>query len=129
MKIVSLILVTFLFIHGCGKDAEDPNGFNREDYKIEADEMPAPVGGITAIQEKVVYPEDAKDEEIEGTVLVKTFINENGDVVWAEVLKSSNPVLDSAALSAAKEVKFTPGKLKGKNIKVQIVVPISFKLN
>jgi len=117
-----------LIFFSCGKNNEAPKEFNREDYKIEADEMPAPVGGIKGIQEKVIYPEDAKDEEIEGTVLVKTFINENGDIIWTEVLKSDHSSLDSSALDAVKKVRFTPGKQKGKNVKVQIVVPISFKL-
>ncbi len=117
-----------LIFFSCGKNNENPNEFNKEDYKIEAEVMPAPVGGIKAIQGKVAYPVEAKDEEIEGTILVKVFINEKGDVVWIEVLKSSHPSLDSSALNVVKQVKFIPGKHEGKNVKVQIVVPVSFKL-
>jgi len=126
MKIILILIPVFLFLNGCGKDS--PNEFIREDYKIEADEMPAPVGGIKTIQEKVIYPEDAKDEEIEGTVLINTFINEKGDVAWAEIFKSENPIFDSSALNAIKQTKFIPGKQKRKNVKVQIVIPVSFKL-
>jgi len=126
MKIILIVIPVFLFLNGCGKDS--PNEFIREDYKIEADEMPAPVGGIKTIQEKVIYPEDAKDEEIEGTVLINTFINEKGEVVWTEISKSAHPILDSAAINAIKKVNFTPGKHKGKNVKVQVIVPVSFKL-
>lgn len=125
MKIIlSLFLFIFVF-QAC--DSNIPKRFNREDYKIEVEEMPSPVG-ITAIQEKVIYPEYAKDEEIEGTVLIKTFVNENGDVVRTEVFKGAHPGLDSAALNAVKKVRFIPGKHKGKNVKVQIVIPVSFKL-
>lgn len=124
--ILSLLSILFFVFQACNSDM--PNEFNREDYKIEVEEMPFPVGGIKALQEKVIYPEYAKDEEIEGTVLIKTFIDEKGDVIWTEVFKGTNPDLDTAALNAVKKVKFISGKHKGKKVKVQIVVPVSFKL-
>lgn len=102
---------------------------NLEDYFVAADEMPSPIGGIKAIQEKIKYPETAKKEGIEGRVYIKAFINENGDVVNAEIIKGTEESLDKAALEAVKSTKFEPGRQKGKAVKVQVTVPILFKLS
>jgi len=128
-----ILFITLLVVSGCGKETytENPNApesFNKEEYKVEVEEMPMPVGGITAIQERVVYPADAKEAGIEGKVFVVAFIDESGDVIKAEVIKSVHPSLDSAAVQAVRQVKFEPGKSNGKKVKVQITVPIMFKL-
>lgn len=102
---------------------------NLEDYFVAADEMPSPIGGIKAIQEKIKYPETAKKEGIEGRVYIKAFINENGDVVNAEIIKGTEESLDKAAIEAVSATKFEPGRQKGKAVKVQVTVPILFKLS
>jgi protein TonB len=134
MKMLTFIALVFLFIAGCKSSTDkqetpvSPGSFNKEDYKIEVGEMPMPIGGILAIQDKVVYPEEAKNKKIEGKVFVLAFVDEKGDVVNAEVIKSANPILDSAAVKAVRQVKFEPGKHEGKKVKVQVTVPIVFKL-
>jgi protein TonB len=134
MKILVFLALVFLFISGCKNEADKqetptvPNSFNKADYKVDVDKMPAPLGGMAAIQEKVVYPEEAKDKKIEGKVFVLAYIDENGNVVKSEVIKSADPILDSAAVQAVRQVKFTPAKNEGKNVKVQVTIPIVFKL-
>ena len=49
--------------------------------------MPEPIGGMFAIQEKIKYPEIAKRAGIEGKVIIQAFIDENGNVVQAKVIK------------------------------------------
>ncbi len=97
-------------------------------YFIAVDKMPQPVGGIAAIQNKIVYPEAAKRAGIQGRVFIKAYINENGDVDAAEVIKGIGAGCDEAAIKAVKETKFIPGKQLGKPVKVQVSVPILFKL-
>ena len=133
-NIVFIFIILFAVFIGCekGNDTTDTSiakSFNKEDYEIMAEQMPEPIGGLKAIQEMVVYPEKALADSIEGKVYVLTFINENGDVVRTEIIKSAHPLLDSAAISAVKEIKFTPAIHKGKNVKVQVTVPIVFKLD
>lgn len=84
---------------------------------------------MEAIQKKITYPEVAKRAGIQGRVFVKAFINEKGDVVRCEIIKGVHPALDSAAVEAVMKTKFTPGELKGKKVKAEIVVPIVFKLS
>jgi len=98
------------------------------DYFVAAEEMPEPIGGLYAIQSKIKYPEEAKQNGIEGKVFIQAFIDENGNVAKAKVIKGVGSGLDEAALEAVKQTKFIPGKQEGKPVKVQIAIPILFKL-
>lgn len=97
--------------------------------KKELDKLPMPVGGMQAIVKNVVYPEDAKQAKIEGKVFVRAQINEQGDVTEVKIEKGDNKLLIDAAVKAVKATKFTPGELKGKKVKAEVVVPIVFKLS
>lgn len=98
-------------------------------YFVAVEEMPEPIGGIAAIQSKIVYPEIAKRAGVEGKVYILAFVDENGNVTKAQVLKGLGAGLDEAALDAIKQTKFKPGKQRGKPVKVQVSIPIVFKLN
>jgi len=97
-------------------------------YFVAVEEMPEPVGGIKAIQEKIVYPEIAKRAGVEGKVYVLAFVDESGNVTKAQVLKGIGAGCDEAALTAVQKTKFKPGKQRGKPVKVQVSIPIIFKL-
>lgn len=102
--------------------------FNGTDYFVSAEQMPEPVGGIQAISKLVHYPELAKKAGIQGRVFIRAFLNETGNVDSAEVIKGIGAGCDEAALDAVKQSKFIPAKENGQNIKVQVTVPILFKL-
>ena len=97
-------------------------------YFVAVEEMPEPIGGIKAIQEKIVYPEIAKRAGVEGKVYVLAFVDESGSVTKAQVLKGIGAGCDEAALDAVQKTKFKPGKQRGKPVKVQVSIPIIFKL-
>ena len=59
---------------------------------------------------------------------VLAIIDKSGKVVKASIAKSLFPQLDEVALKAVEETKFTPGKQRGKPVKVQMTIPITFKL-
>lgn len=97
-------------------------------YFVAVEEMPEPVGGIKAIQEKIVYPEIAKRAGVEGKVYILAFVDESGTVTKAQVLKGIGAGCDEAALDAVLKTKFKPGKQRGKPVKVQVSIPVIFKL-
>ena len=101
---------------------EEPSFF------VAVEEPPQPIGGLAAIQNKIVYPIAAKRQGIEGKVLIQAIIDENGNVAKAKIIKGIGSGCDEAALDAVKSSKFTPGKQRGKNVRVQITIPIVFKL-
>lgn len=98
-----------------------------ETYYVAVDIMPEPFGGMEKLQQNVNYPDEARKEGIVGKVLVKAFINENGEVTRAEIVKGLGYGCDEEALWVVKSTRFRPGKKNGKPIKVQLTIPISFK--
>jgi len=99
-----------------------------EEYIPVPEELPAPVGGLKSIQEKVHYTEIARRAGVEGTVFILAKINKNGDVVDATVIKGLGAGLDEEALNAIKLTKFIPGKQRGKPVNVKMTIPVKFVL-
>lgn len=93
------------------------------------EDYPELIGGMKSLQEKLYYTEIAKRIGIEGKVIVTALIDKNGDVVGTGIYKSLFEDLDKIAVNAVKELKFIPGKQRGKPVKVKIYIPIHFKLN
>ena len=73
------------------------------------------------------YPNMAKQAGIEGIVVLKLLLDNQGKVKKIEVLKSQ-PLLDDAAKNAAWQYQFTPGIKDGLPVKTWISVPIHFQL-
>jgi protein TonB len=97
-------------------------------YFVAVEEMPEPIGGIQGIQSRIVYPEIAKRAGVDGRVYVLAFVDEHGNVTKAQLIKGLGAGLDEAALDAIRQTKFKPGKQRGKPVKVQVSIPIVFKL-
>ena len=89
--------------------------------------MPELIGGYDAAE--VVYPERAKEMELEGRVYVEFVVDEYGYVRNPEVLRGVHPLLDEAALSAAYLLDFVPGEQRGERVSVRVVLPITFTLD
>lgn len=98
-------------------------------FFVAVEQQPEPIGGLEGIQKRIVYPEIAKRAGVQGRVFVKAFVDENGNVVKTELLKGIGAGCDEAAMAAVQNTKFTPGKQRGKPVKVQVSIPIVFKLN
>lgn len=128
-KFLFLLLMLAVSVLPQEKSKSSMNPDTDSEIHLSADKMPEIAGGVKALAEKIVYPAAAKEEGIEGIVFVACVVNEQGDVIKREVLKSAHPALDKAALEAVNGLKFTPGVKDGKNVKVKVTLPISFKLN
>jgi periplasmic protein TonB len=100
-----------------------------ETYYVAVDMMPEPFGGMESLQKNVSYPEQARKESIFGKVFVKAFINENGEVTRAEIVKGLGYGCDEEALWAVKSARFRPGKKNGNRVKVQYTLSITFRPN
>lgn len=97
-------------------------------FFVAVEEMPEPIGGIQGIQQRIVYPEIARRAGVQGRVFVKAYVDELGNVWKTELIKGIGAGCDEAALAAVKETKFKPGKQRGKPVKVQVSIPILFKI-
>jgi len=76
-----------------------------------------------------VYPQAARIQNIEGEVLLKVEVSEEGRAESISVAKSSgSSLLDYAAISAVKKWKFIPAKQGEDKVVASVVVPIIFRL-
>ena len=98
-----------------------------EVYNI-VDEMPELIGGLQGLQDRVVYPPDARAESVEGQVVVQFIVDETGAVEAPRVLRSPDDRLSEAALAAVNGSRFTPGREDGRAVKTRFAVPIRFRL-
>ena len=74
-----------------------------------------------------VYPELAKQAELEGVVGLLIVVDENGNVVSAEVVQSI-PGLDHAAIEAIVQWKYEPALQRGVPVRVRIFQSVRFRL-
>jgi len=79
---------------------------------------------------KIKYPEDAKSNQIQGTVYVTYIINKEGKVANVEILKSVHPSLDREAKRVVAMIPdMVPGKQRGVPVNVRYVFPVKFVLS
>ena len=77
----------------------------------------------------IEYPEQELKNKIEGKVLIKAYIDENGNVTMALDIPQDNKHFIKAAFYAIKKAKFSPAEKDGKKVKSVITIPVQFKLN
>jgi len=69
-----------------------------------------------------------KYDETNGRVFVKFIIEKDGTISNTEVIRSINPILDAEALRIVNNFpQWTPGKIRDKAVRVEMICPISFK--
>lgn len=107
---------------------EEKNYGNDSTFYKTVEVMPEPYGGMNAIYKKIGYPKEAKEEKIEGVVKVLTFVDRDGEVLDAQVVEGIGYGCDEAARLAILYHRFKPGLIKGQKVKVQMEIPIEFKL-
>jgi TonB family protein len=73
------------------------------------------------------YPAIAKAVKASGTVVVQVTVDESGNVVSAKAV-SGHPLLQNAAVQAARQAKFSQTKLSGVPVKVTGVLTYNFVL-
>lgn len=100
---------------------------------IVVEEMPMFPGGETEllkyISDHTQYPEVAKENNIQGKVIVRFCVTSKGLVNQATILKGVDEALNTEALRVVNSLPpFKPGKQGGKPVPVWYMVPINFTL-
>ena len=91
-------------------------------------EKPAPVGGLAAIQQEIGYPDFARRAGVQGRVILQFVVDEDGTVSAVEVLRGIGAGCDEEAVRVLRNTRFTPGRQRGRAVKVKMTLPISFRL-
>ena len=75
------------------------------------------------------YPESARRQGVEGIVLLKMRITEQGRVEDVQVERSAgHSDLDQAAMEAVKHWHFEPARRAGEAVAVWVIIPVEFKI-
>ncbi len=94
---------------------------------------PAPVGGMQAfysfVAENIEYPSQARRLDIQGVVFVKFVVEKDGSITDISVIKGIGAGCDEEAIRVLSLAPaWSPGKQRGRNVRVQMTVPIRFIL-
>lgn len=74
------------------------------------------------------YTEEARRSQTQGTVLVSIFIDTNGDVTQARVLRGLPDGLNEQAIAAALQLKFNPATRNGFAVTSSLAISVEFNL-
>jgi TonB family protein len=83
--------------------------------------------GLLCTRVAPIYPPDAKDQHIQGVVLLKVNIDKEGNAYKVELI-SGHPLLAPAATEAVKQWKYKPYQLNGRPVEVETQVTVNFTL-
>ena len=115
---------------------EEKEEFAEEQVFTIVEDMPTFNGGDPAVEfrkfigENMKYPAIAAENGISGRVIVQFVVNAQGKVVDPVVAVSVDPSLDKEAIRVIlSSPPWTPGKQRGKPVKVFYTFPINFVLN
>jgi len=115
--------------------AEEEEEFQEEESFYIVEDMPTFNGGAPEtefrkyIGQNLRYPDIASENGISGRVIVQFAISSKGKVVDAVVVVPVDPALDKEAVRVVlASPPWTPGKQRGKPVKVIYTFPINFVL-
>ena len=104
--------------------------------------QPRTVGGLSAYESDTLdqrpsitrrvepeYPTKARRMNVQGSVKVRLVVDSSGLPHNCEVISATpDGYFEEAALNAARNMRFAPGKLKGQPVNTLVVLPFAFKL-
>ncbi|MEM9822138.1 MAG: TonB family protein [Bacteroidota bacterium] len=94
------------------------------DYKKCADQKM-----LEFVYQNIKYPKKARENGIEGIVVVRFIVDTEGNVVKPEIVRSIGGGCDEAVLDIVKQMpKWIPGEQNGEKVDVYFNLPVRFKL-
>jgi len=112
---------------------DDGKEANQELFTI-VEELPGFKGGMEAfymyMKNTLTYPSEARKSGVEGRVFVQFLIGPDGSLSDVESTEGIGAGCDNEVISVLKTAKgFTPGKQRGKAVRVRMGMPVTFKLD
>ncbi|WP_116125237.1 energy transducer TonB [Lewinella sp. IMCC34183] len=89
---------------------------------------------LSFVQQRVKYPALARENRVEGTVVIRFIVEKDGSVSGIEAVREVPAGCTEASLRAIREInasgrKFTPGLQAGRPVRVIFNLPVKFKLD
>lgn len=107
---------------------EDISGTNDEKYQCAVEKL------LEYIYERIKYPSFARENRIEGRVVVHFVVERDGQITNASITHDigagcGEEVLIAVNSMNSMDARWTPGKQRGRPVRVRFTLPVSFKLN
>jgi TonB family protein len=114
--------------------APQPKEVEQGEVFLAVEEQPMFPGGMEAmmkfLQANVKYPEQAQSNGVQGRVIVQFVVNKDGSISNDTIVRSVDPLLDAEALRVVRSMpNWTPGKQRGKEVRVRFTLPVTFRLD
>jgi TonB family protein len=84
---------------------------------------------IEEVRRQIGYPDIAREAGIEGMVVVRVLVDEQGNYMKHVMLKKAHPILAQSVERFLPYLKFTPAIQGNRPIKFWVSIPFRFKLN
>ena len=114
------------------KSVEEESAEEAQIFMV-VESMPEYPGGeaalYTFLADNIKYPQMAKESGIQGRVFVTFVVEKDGHVTDVRILRGIGGGCDEEAIRVVKSMpKWTPGKQRGKSVRVQYNLPVKFTL-
>lgn len=127
----------FKVLYSNGNCTPEKELVNLKDYFVDhaelAYEAPRHNGTHFSLHEylnkHLIYPDEAKENAIQGEVMLSLYISHHGKLESIEVTKGVHISLDKEAVRVFRDLHFTPAKFAGKDVPLCIKLPIKFNLH
>ncbi len=115
------------------EDTKEEEVVEAEIFQV-VEQLPEFPGGDEALfkylSDNLIYPDRAREAGIEGRVMVGFVVEPDGRISNVKVIRSKAAALDDEAIRVVKAMpKWKAGKQRGKAVRVQYQIPITFTLN
>jgi len=115
-------VVCVALLVACGGPPKSPAPFELTDSS-------APPQFLNFNECRPIYPAEAKRNAEQGRVEMRVLIETSGTISQVEIAKSSGfPLLDQAAQSYARCLRYEPGRKDGRAVPMWFDVPVNFML-
>ncbi len=106
---------------------EDSGGSDKEKEECAKQKM------LQYIYKNLKYPAIARENGVEGMAVVQFVVEKDGSVAEAKIVRDPGAGTGASALKVVEAMnsmgsKWTPGKQRGRAVKVQYTLPVKFKL-
>ena len=135
MKTITLVTTLSFLLSLLSFAYSEEAMFSYEAVSQIEEELPTFMGGSANrfsywVNAHLEYPEIAKENKIQGRVLVQFTVDTDGSVTNVKVLEGSDPSLNKEAVRVvSNSPKWTPGTQDGKPVRVSYTFPVIFSLS
>lgn len=111
--------------------ATDSDAGMQRAASVEPDQVvaisPAAAEGSLLRRVEPVYPDDARQQGIQGAVVLEVHIGVDGTVQDVQVVSGPDQLM-AASTDAVKQWRFKPRTVKGRSVEMQTTVTLNFRL-